>query len=69
MIDINFAGFQVIFQLNLKLRYAVEISDKKILISEKFKPSSFTGKKNQAFWTRIDDFRNKFSTPAYVDVV
>ena len=49
MIDINFAGFQVIFQLNLKLRYAVEISDKKILISEKFKLSSFTGKKNQAF--------------------
>ena len=68
MIDIDFEGFQVILQLNLKLRYAVEISDKKILISEKFKLSSFTGKKNQAFWTRIDDFRNCFSTPAYVDV-
>ena len=67
MMDINFAGFQVIFQLNLKLRYAVEISDKKILISEKFKLSSFTGKKNQAFWTWIDDFRSCFSTPAYVD--
>ena len=68
MIDIDFEGFQVIFQLNLKLRYAVEISDKKILISEKFKLSSFTGKKDQAFWTRIDDFGSCFSTIAYVDV-
>ena len=68
MIDIDFEGFQVIFQLNLKLRYAVEISDKKILISEKFKLSSFTAKKNQAFWIRTDDFRNSFSTSAYVDV-
>ena len=68
MIDINFAGFQAIFQLNLKLRFAVEISDKKILIFVKFKLSSFTEKKNQAFWTWIDDFRNCFSTPAYVDV-
>ena len=68
MIDIDFEGFQVIFQLNLKLRYAVEISDKKILISEKFKLSSFTGKKNQVFWTWIADFRNCFATPAYVDV-
>ena len=68
MIDVDFTGFQVKFQLNLKLRYVVEISDKKILIFEKFKLSTFTAKKNQAFWTRIDDFRNCFSTPAYVDV-
>ena len=68
MIDVDFEGFQVIFQRNLKLRYAVEISDKKFLISEKFKLSSFTGKKNQAFWTRIDDSRKCFVTPAYVDV-
>ena len=63
MIDISFA-----FQLNLKLQYAVEISDKKILIAQKFKLSSFTGKKNQVFWRRLDDFRNCFSTPTYVDV-
>ena len=68
MIDINFAGFQAIFQLNLKLRFAVEISDKKILFFEKFKLSSFTEKKNQEFLTWNDDFRNCFSTPAYVDV-
>ena len=65
----NFALFKAFFQLNIKLRFAVEISDKKILIFEKFKSSSFTGKKNQAFWTRIDNFRNHFSTPAYVDVI
>ena len=60
--------FKLIFQLNLKLRYAVEISDKKILIFEKFEFSTFTEKKNQGFWTRIDQFRNCFRTLAYPDV-
>ena len=68
MIDIDFEGFQVIFQLNLKLRYAVEISHQKILIFEKFEFSTFTGKKNQGFWTRIDKIRNCFTTRAYPDV-
>ena len=60
--------FKLIFPLNLKLRYAVEISDKKILIFEKFEFSTFTEKKNQGFWTRIDQFRNCFRTLAYPDV-
>ena len=60
--------FKLIFPLNLKLRYAVEISEKKILIFEKFEFSTFTEKKNQGFWTRIDQFRNCFRTLAYLDV-
>ena len=65
----NLKFLKLIFSLDLKLRYAVEISDQKILIFEKFKLSTFTGKKNQGFWTRIDNFRNCFGTLAYVDVV
>ena len=60
--------FKLILPLNLKLWYAVEISDQKILIFEKFEFSTFTEKKNQGFWTRIDQFRNCFRTLAYVDV-
>ena len=60
--------FELIFPLNLKLRHAVEISYKKILNFEKFASSTFTGKKNQGFWTRIDNFRNSFKTLAYPDV-
>ena len=61
--------FKPFFLFNLKSWSAVEISDQKILIFEKFKFPTFTGKKNQAFWTRIDNFRNCFGTLAYVDVV
>ena len=64
----NLKFLKLIFSLNLKLRYAVEISHQKILILEKFKFSTFTGKKNQGFWTRIDNFRNCFKTLAYLDV-
>ena len=60
--------FGLIFSLSPKLRHAIEISDQKILIFEKFKFPTFTGKKNQAFWTRIDNFRNSFKTLAYLDV-
>ena len=60
--------FKLIFSFNLKLRYAVEISDQKIPKFEKFRFSTFTGKKNQGFWTRIDNFRNYFKTLAYPDV-
>ena len=64
----NLKFLKLIFSLDLKLRYAVEISDQKILIFEKFEFSTFTGKKNQGFWTRIDKFRNCFTTHAYPDV-
>ena len=64
----NLKFLKLIFSLNLKLRYAVEISHQKILIFEKFESSTFTGKKNQGFWTRIDNFRNSFKTLAYPDV-
>ena len=64
----NLKFLNLIFSLNLKLRYAFEISHQKILIFEKFEFSTFTGKKNQGFWTRIDNFRNSFKTFAYPDV-
>ena len=60
--------FLLIFSFNLKSWYAVEISDQKILNFGKSKFLSFTGKKNQVFWTRIDNFRNFFRTLAYPDV-
>ena len=66
--DINFEVFKLILAFNLTSRYAVEISDQKILIFQKFGISTFTEKKNQVFWTRIDYFRNDFGTPAYPDV-
>ena len=68
IIDNKFEVLKLIFSLNLKLRHAVEISHQKILIFEKFESSTFTGKKNQGFWTRIDNFRNSFKTLAYPDV-
>ena len=45
---------KLIFLFQPLLRNAVEISDQKILIFQKFGISTFTEKKNQVFWTRID---------------
>ena len=59
---------KLIFPTNLKLRYAVEISYQKILNFEKFRFSTFTEKKIQVFWTRIDHFRNCFRALAYPSV-
>ena len=59
---------KLIFLFQPLLRNAVEISDQKILIFQKFGISTFTEKKNQVFWTRIDYFRNGFGTLAYPDV-
>ena len=59
---------KLLFVFQPLLRNAVEISDQKILIFQKFGISTFTEKKNQVFWTRIDYFRNGFGTLAYPDV-
>ena len=64
----NLKSLKLLFSFKLKLRNAVEISHQKILIFEKCEISAFTGKKNQWFWTRIDNFRNCFQTLAYPDV-
>ena len=59
---------KLIFLFQPLLRNAVEISDQKILIFQKFGISTFTEKKSQECWIRIDNFRNSFKTLAYPDV-
>ena len=61
-------SFTAILTFKPEIWRAVEISVKHIFILEKFGISSFTEKKNQSFWTRIDEFQTLQVPFTYPDV-